>query len=172
MKKSEFAVLNNGKTLATSCMLVVLLFITGCKIPGSNIDMKDAGMDIAKGNVVSGNQGYVLKVDSFTNTVTLQVLPKYNKPLCDVNVRKMVFSESSNEYKEITENEKTYNDDGKLVKEYVRHEIPAKNKAKTDYAGILLASMPSWLILAGLTIFLVYKFIKWVRNERKIWITK
>ncbi|MBA4406977.1 hypothetical protein C0389_06860 [bacterium] len=179
MKRPGFNKLNKGESLGASgcCAMLALslLFIGGCKIPASNVDLKDAGMDIVKGNTVANNQGYILKVDSITNTVTLQVLPKYNKPMVEVNTRKIVFSEPSNEFKEITEQENTYNDDGKLIKEYIRHEIPAKKDTKQSgmpVFGVLMASLPSWLILAGIILFGLYRLIKWLRNEKRDWVKK
>ena len=105
--------------------------------------------------------------------MNLEVKTEIKRPLAEFNTRKVVFNEANNENKEIIEREIEYDETGKIIrKDYSRHEIPAKKDTKASgmpVFSVLLASVPSWLILIGIILFGLYKGLKWARREYLSW---
>lgn len=160
------------------CACVLLLFIVGCgKI---NQDLKESGVTVLDTRNASASNNVVDKIVSIfenykssTPIVNIQFTNNVKKPLAELNTRKVVFNESSSENKEIIETDNEYDETGKiLLRSYTRHEIPAKKDSKSSTMpifSVLLASIPSWLILFGIMLIGLYKALKWVWREYKEW---
>lgn len=114
------------------------------------VDATNAGVDLLKDiqNACNNNTGYLVKIDTISTSVTLEVLPKYNKPLMQTDVRKIVITEADSKGKEVWEKDIQYNDDGKVVREYTRHEIPPKNSSGVNMVlDKLIGQTPYFVLL-------------------------
>jgi hypothetical protein len=157
------------KTIIAGLILGCLAF-AGCgKLPQTKIG-EGMGLDLLKDiqNAMNNNQAFTVTITTMNNTATFEFLPKYNQPLVKTDIRKIVMNEADSKGKEVFESDIQYNDDGKIAREYKRHEIPPKNSSGMNMVlDKLIGQTPYFvLLLIALIVGGIIIYAKFFRNKK------
>lgn len=130
---------------------VSLLLLSSCgKLPETvkgSINNTTNLLDKLQTVAANGNRVFTIEFSTMTNTYTATFMPKQNKPFVWLDKVKFAVWEADNSKKEIIESDIEYNEEGKVIHSYNRHEIPAKEKtAISTISDKLIGQTPFFLL--------------------------